>query len=131
MPNLNGVAHSGFCLMIQYMFITGRHTGNMNDNLPPGCTDKDIEDAQGASMDVCPTCDGEGCIFESNCCEASFAEPGWPDNDVCSKCHEHAEPIECERCDATGQIDIAKEKAERRLVAEEDKADEKRDNPNL
>jgi hypothetical protein len=28
----------------------------------------------------------------SNCCGAAFAYPGWPDNDICSKCKEHAEP---------------------------------------
>jgi len=27
----------------------------------------------------------------SNCCGASFGEPGWPDNDICSKCGEHAD----------------------------------------
>jgi len=26
----------------------------------------------------------------SNCCIAPFTEPGWPDSDFCSKCHEHA-----------------------------------------
>ena len=26
----------------------------------------------------------------SNCCTASFTEPGWPDSDFCSQCHEHA-----------------------------------------
>ena len=26
----------------------------------------------------------------SNCCTAPFTEPGWPDSDFCSKCHEHA-----------------------------------------
>ena len=26
----------------------------------------------------------------SNCCDASFTYPGWPDSDVCSECHEHA-----------------------------------------
>ena len=27
----------------------------------------------------------------SNCCTALFTYPGWPDSDVCSKCHEHAD----------------------------------------
>ena len=27
----------------------------------------------------------------SNCCTALFAFPGWPDNDICSKCLEHAD----------------------------------------
>ena len=26
----------------------------------------------------------------SNCCTATFTEPGWPDSDICSECHEHA-----------------------------------------
>ena len=26
----------------------------------------------------------------SNCCTAPFTEPGWPDSDFCSECHEHA-----------------------------------------
>ena len=30
----------------------------------------------------------------SNCCGASFYEPGYPDNDICSACKEHASPIE-------------------------------------
>ena len=30
----------------------------------------------------------------SNCCTASFHYPGWPDNDICSECGEHAEPID-------------------------------------
>jgi len=27
----------------------------------------------------------------SNCCTAPFGYPGWPDNDICSKCGEHAD----------------------------------------
>ena len=27
----------------------------------------------------------------SNCCGAVFYEPGWPDNDICSCCREHAD----------------------------------------
>ena len=26
----------------------------------------------------------------SNCCDAPFTYPGWPDSDLCSECHEHA-----------------------------------------
>ena len=29
----------------------------------------------------------------SNCCGASFYEPGYPDNDICSSCGEHASPM--------------------------------------
>ena len=28
----------------------------------------------------------------TNCCSAQFLFPGWPDNDLCSECKEHAEP---------------------------------------
>ena len=27
----------------------------------------------------------------SNCCDAPFTYPGWPDSDMCSKCYEHAD----------------------------------------
>ena len=27
----------------------------------------------------------------SNCCGESFGYPGWPDNDICSGCGEHAD----------------------------------------
>ena len=30
----------------------------------------------------------------SECCGATFYEPGYPDNDICSACREHAEPME-------------------------------------
>ena len=30
----------------------------------------------------------------SNCCDAPFGYPGWPDCDLCSACGEHAEPSE-------------------------------------
>ena len=30
----------------------------------------------------------------TNCCGALFYEPGYPDNDICSCCSEHADPIE-------------------------------------
>ena len=30
----------------------------------------------------------------SDCCGASYATPGWPDNDLCSECKEHSEPIQ-------------------------------------
>jgi len=35
----------------------------------------------------------------SNCCGASFYEPGYPDNDICSSCKEHASPMEEEEWD--------------------------------
>ena len=30
----------------------------------------------------------------SDCCGALFYEPGWPDNDICSACKEHANASE-------------------------------------
>ena len=45
----------------------------------------------------CLTC--EGIPHGSNCCGATFAEPGYPDNDICSSCKEHCEPYECENCE--------------------------------
>ena len=32
----------------------------------------------------------------SNCCNAHFTYPGWPDSDLCSKCYEHAGTWEAE-----------------------------------
>ena len=32
----------------------------------------------------------------TNCCGANFGEPGWPDNDICTDCGEHAVPIPIE-----------------------------------
>lgn len=34
--------------------------------------------------------------MESECCGASFYEPGYPDNDICSSCGEHSGPMEDE-----------------------------------
>ena len=40
---------------------------------------------------LCPECmDKEDQEPLSNCCIAPFTEPGWPDSDFCSECHEHA-----------------------------------------
>ena len=32
--------------------------------------------------------------METNCCGAPFYNPGWPDNDMCTSCKEHAVPME-------------------------------------
>ena len=41
---------------------------------------------------LCSECmDKEDDDLVSNCCSAQFTYPGWPDSDVCSKCHEHAD----------------------------------------
>ena len=33
-------------------------------------------------------------MIVSDCCGALFLDPGWPDNDICSACKEHADAIE-------------------------------------
>ena len=40
----------------------------------------------------------------SNCCGALFYEPGWPDNDICSDCREHADSVEYEYPRSTNLI---------------------------
>ena len=41
---------------------------------------------------LCPECmDKEDDDLVSNCCGAQFTYPGWPDSDMCSECHEHAD----------------------------------------
>jgi len=32
-------------------------------------------------------------IKVSNCCGSLFIEPGYPDNDICSFCNEHADAV--------------------------------------
>ena len=32
----------------------------------------------------------------SNCCGVPFYEPGYPDNDICSSCKEHADAVDDE-----------------------------------
>lgn len=104
---------------------------NPNDNLPPGVTARDIDGTTAPRRDVCPDCDGEGHTVESNCCGAGFSEPGWPDNDICERCHDHAEPCECERCNGTGSINVEAEREQRKAEAEEAKADMARDDAAL
>ena len=33
-------------------------------------------------------------MITSNCCGAIFYEPGYPENDICSCCNEHADAID-------------------------------------
>ena len=40
---------------------------------------------------ICKDCADKMDIV-SNCCGERFASPGWPDNDICSSCKEHAGP---------------------------------------
>ena len=44
----------------------------------------------------------------SNCCGALFHEPGWPDNDICGCCKEHADAVEQEE-PSIEVIDLDKE----------------------
>ena len=32
----------------------------------------------------------------SNCCGATFPEPGYPDTDLCGACYEHCDAVESE-----------------------------------
>ena len=60
------------------------------------------------NIHVCDECDDKYPVREpdeepvSNCCTAPFTEPGWPDSDFCSQCHEHA-GINEEDDDVNGQ----------------------------
>lgn len=55
-------------------------------DLPPGCTDKDIDDHFGGpNLIECPDCDGDGKVMDD----------GAPD----------AVPVKCSRCDGTGEIE--------------------------
>ena len=56
---------------------------------------------------VCTMCE-EG-TTGSNCCGASFHEPGYPDNDICSDCGEHAEPWDCEYCEGESEVQLEHE----------------------
>lgn len=69
-------------------------------DLPPGCTNADIDRAMGAYMDECPECGGGGTV--------NYGEGDQP----------------CERCNGSGEIDTKAEKAQHRLNAEEARADE-------
>ena len=40
----------------------------------------------------------------TNCCNAPFGNPGWPDCDLCSECKEHAEPMEYEEDEEDVQL---------------------------
>jgi|TARA_Y100000034_G_scaffold137035_1_gene219012 hypothetical protein len=45
-------------------------------------------------------------MIVSECCSAPFYEPGWPDNDICSECREHADGIEDEEEEPKRRIEI-------------------------
>ena len=54
--------------------------GLWEDN-SPGCLDPDEQPEHEPKQPEPPA---------SDCCGYPFAEPGWPDNDICSHCGEHA-----------------------------------------
>ena len=59
---------------------------------------------------LCPECmdkeeseDPENNLI-SNCCFAPFGYPGWPDDDTCSKCGEHADTAISEKIFIKGGV---------------------------
>ena len=56
---------------------------------------------------ICQMC--EDGTTGSNCCGAVFYEPGYPDNDICSDCGEHAEPWICEFCEGEAEVTLTHE----------------------
>jgi len=60
----------------------------------------------------------------SNCCGALFVEPGWPDNDLCSACKEHADAIDEEEpsimvIDMPSESEEAKQRSINRIKKQE------------
>jgi len=60
----------------------------------------------------------------SNCCGALFVEPGWPDNDLCSACGEHADAIDEEEpsimvIDMPSESEEAKQRSINRIKKQE------------
>ena len=60
----------------------------------------------------------------SNCCGALFVEPGWPDNDLCSACKEHADAIDEEEpsimvVDMPSEIEEAKQRSINKIKKQE------------
>ena len=97
-----------------------------DSNLPPGCTNADIDRHMGASLEDCPDCEGDGKVNQSDCCGAEILG-----EDICSDCKEHCEKAKCEECDGTGKIDVEARKAaakeEARIERYESRRDEERD----
>ena len=83
---------------------------------------------------VSPCCGAEYTDVDehvSSCCEAIFHDPGWPDNDICSKCKEHTDSYEyiCENCDESfeePEVDYEYNARMAEYYAEQ-RADERRD----
>lgn len=51
------------------------------------CTDLQTT-AEHTEKPICKKC-AEECDVVSTCCQSPFAEPGWPENDICGACGEH------------------------------------------
>lgn len=84
-----------------------------DDNLPPGCTARDIDNAVGGprhsvEMKECPECEGSGKVMDD----------GAPD----------AVPVTCAKCKGEGEIEKSyEEMAEEAADARAEKADRQRD----
>lgn len=93
-------------------------------DLPPGCTDADIDRAMGGDNgeEDCETCDGTGKLG-SECCGAKV-EQG-----ICVKCKEHADEERCPDCKGEGIIEFSIEarRKQARDEAAEDRYDEMKD----
>lgn len=81
-------------------------------DLPPGCTDKDIDDAVGGRDDMplkeCPDCEGGGKVIDDGA-------PG-------------AVAVTCKKCKGEGEVEMTyEEAAEQRADALAEKADRQRD----
>ena len=69
--------------------------------------------------------------YVSNCCGAYFLEPGFPDNEICTSCGEHADAYEyeCTSCYESFQepeLDYEYKEQMKESIAE-DRMDEARD----
>jgi hypothetical protein len=85
-----------------------------------------MEPPAGDEYDECPFCEGTGYTSYSNCCNAVVIN-----SDICSKCKEHCDYDECDRCFGKGELNMtAYLAAEKRQAYEnwlENKADEARE----
>lgn len=91
-----------------------------NDNLPPGVTDKMIDDHFGP--DDCEECEGSGKV-DCPVCDGTGNDPDNTTRDYCGECDGEGK-VECEDCDGTG---VGPTDEQRRYEAECEKADRDRD----
>ena len=78
-------------------------TPNFGWNLPPGCSQRDIDRAMGADEPEpidCETCESTGYENISECC----GQPFIAETDFCSQCKEHAGKCKCEVCKGEGWV---------------------------